>query len=200
MKRLLLLLLFFCGNSIFSQNTIELIAFNCISDRISNRDISEINFKILTEHKIISQTTESKFDLFRFETSENKIKIEYNNIYNQKKDTTFFVTPKTKKLFLCVEKMEDYEIKTFIESSLLENKKWKLTLSGGGCFVFTDTKIKIIPKKENAILKYKYVEERSGRKTKERKTIRLDKNDLNNLIRFEKKLRLLNTAMRRCGP
>ena len=38
------------------------------------------------------------------------------------------------------------------------------------------------------------------KKTKERRTIRLDKNDLNNLINFEKKLRLLNSAMRRCEP
>ena len=30
--------------------------------------------------------------------------------------------------------------------------------------------------------------------------IKLDKNDLDNLIMFEKKLRLLNSAMRRCAP
>ncbi|WP_282032399.1 hypothetical protein [Winogradskyella eximia] len=200
MKKILLILILICSNSIFCQNTIELIAYDCINDRDSNRDISEIKFEILTKHKVISQTTKSKFDLFKFQTSENEVKIEYNNIYNQKTDTTYFITPKTQKLFLCVEKMKDYEIETFIEKSLEENKNWKLKLSGGGCFVFTDTEIKIIPNKNDAILKYKYVEERNGKKIKEKKEIKLDKRDLDNLIIFEKKLRLLNSAMRRCTP
>lgn len=200
MKKILLILILICSNSIFCQNTIELIAYNCINDRDSNRDISEIKFEILTKHKVISQTTKFKFDLFRFQTSENEVKIEYNNIYNQKTDSTFFITPKTQKLFLCVEKMKDYEIETFIEKSLEENKNWKLKLSGGSCFVFTDTEIKIIPNKNGAILKYKYVEERNGKKIKEKKEIKLDKRDLDNLIIFEKKLRLLNSAMRRCTP
>ncbi|MGK0448873.1 MAG: hypothetical protein ACJA2M_002674 [Polaribacter sp.] len=200
MMKVLIIFLLLCSNSIISQNTVELIAYDCIRDRDSNRDISEIKFEILTEHKVISQSTKSKYDIFRFQTSENEVKIEYNNIYNQKTDTTFFITPKTQKLFLCVEKMKDYEIKTFIEKSLEENKNWKLKLSGGSCFVHTSTEIKIIPNKNGAILKYKYVEERSGKKIKEKKVIKLDKNDLDNLIKFEKKLRLLNSAMRRCGP
>lgn len=200
MKKILLILILIFSNSTICQNTIELIAYDCIKVRESNRDISEIKFEILTKHKVISQTTKSKFDLFRLQTFENEVKIEYNNIYNQKTDTIFFITPKTQKLFLCVEKMKDYEIKTFIEKSLAENKNWKLKLSGGSCFVYTDTEIKIIPNKNGAILKYKYVEERSEKKIKEKKVIKLDKNDLDNLIMFEKKLRLLNSAMRRCGP
>ena len=200
MKKVLLTLLLLCSNSIISQNIIELIAYDCIRNRDSNRDISEIKFEILTEHKVISQSTKSKYDLFRFQTSENEVKIEYNNIYNQKTDTTYFITPKTQKLLLCVEKMKDYEIKTFLEKSLEENKNWKLKFSGGSCFVFTNTEIKIIPNKNGATLKYKYVEERNEKKIKEKKVIKLDKNDLDNLIRFEKKLRLLNSAMRRCGP
>tara|TARA_R110002111_G_scaffold253395_3_gene318610 strand:+ start:94 stop:777 length:684 start_codon:yes stop_codon:yes gene_type:complete len=190
-------------NTVVSQNKIELIAIDNNGHESYSPHISEIEFKIITKHKRISIDSTMFFPVpCKFETMENKVKVEYYNIFNQKIDTIFNIKSKKQKLFLRVEKMKDYEIKTFLETSLLENKKWKLKLSGGSCFVFTDTKIKIIPHKDGALLKYKYVEERSAsrKKIKERKVIKLDKNDLDNLILFEKKLRLLNSGIRRCTP
>ena len=108
------------------NNTIELIAYNCNRGKNSNSDISDIKFKILSNHKIISQSTKSKYELFKFESSKNSIKIQFYNVYNQKIDTTFIITPKTKKLYLCVEQLKDYKIKTFLETSFKENKVWKL--------------------------------------------------------------------------
>ncbi len=196
------LLLFISLNSILSQNTIELMAFDCNRERESNTDISEIKFKILTEHKVISQSTKSKYDLFRFETSKYNIKIEYHNIYNQKVDTTINISPKTKKIFLCVEKMKDYEIKTFIENSILNNKKWKLEFSGSGCSGYNKTKIKFITRKKKTLFKYLSIDKwwKTGKKIKKKKVIELRKKDFGKLIVFEKKLRLLNDAKKRCGP
>lgn len=184
------------------QNTIELIAYDCNRERSSNSDISEIKFKILSEHKIISQTKESKYDIFTFETSKNEIKIEYYNIYNQKSDTSFIITPKTQKLFLCVEKMKDYQIKTFLETSLSENKKWKLEFSGLGCSSKNKTTIEIIPRKNKILFKYVSIDKwwKSGKKIKEKNLIELSENDIKKLIVFEKKLRLLNNGLSRCFP
>lgn len=185
-----------------SQNTIELIAYDCNRERSSNSDISEIKFKILSEHKVISQTTESNYDLYRFKTSKKEVKIEYYNIYNQKSDTTFTITPKTQKVLLCVEKMKDYKVKTFLETSISENKKWKLEFSSLGCSGKNKTTIKIIPRKKKTLFKYVSVDKwwKSGKKIKEKKIIELSEKDLDKLIVFEKKLRLINDGRKRCGP
>ena len=184
------------------QNTIELIAYDCNRERTSNSDISAIKFKILSEHQVISQATKSKYDIFTFETSKNKIKIEYYNVYNQKTDTSFIITPKTQKLFLCVEKMQDYQVKTFLETSLSENKKWKLEWSGSSCSAKGKTRIEIIPRKKKTIFKYSHVAEywKSGKKIKKENKTELSENDIKKLIVFEKKLRLLNEGIGRCLP
>ena len=198
-SQLTTLLLLICINSMLCQNTIELIAYDCNRERTSNSDISEIKLKILSEHQVISQSTKSKYDIFTFETSKNEIKIEYYNVYNQKIDTSFIITPKTQKLFLCVEKMKDYHVKTFLETSLSENKKWKLEWSGS---IKSKTTIEIIPRKKKTLFKYSHVDEyrESGKKIKKENIIELSENDINKLIVFEKKLRLLNEGLSRCGP
>jgi len=202
--RLTTLFLFAFINTIASQNTLELIAIDHNRKKSSITHISEINFKILTKHKIKAIDPKMFFPVpCRFETFENKVKIEYQNIFNQTLDTTYIITSKKQKIYLLVDKMKDYEVKTFIETSLLENKKWNLEFSGGGCGIKTNTQLQIIPGENNAILKYKIVKKWNGlekKRIKEKKVIELSKKDLDKLIIFEKKLRLLNDGRRRCMP
>ncbi|WP_418636860.1 hypothetical protein [Winogradskyella sp.] len=201
--RLTTLFLFAFINTIVSQNTLELIALDHNSKKSSITHISEINFKILTKHKTIAIDPKMFFPVpCKFETFENKVKIEYQNIFNQTLDTTYIITSKKQKIYLLVDKMKDYEVKTFIETSLLENKKWNLDFSSGSCGINANTKLQIIPRENNTILKYKIVKKwnGSGKKIKEKNVIKLSKNDLDKLIIFEKKLRLLNDASKRCMP
>jgi hypothetical protein len=201
--RLTSLFLFAFINTIASQNTIELIALDHNLNKSSYTHISEINFKIITKHKIIAIDPKMFFPVpCKFETFENKVKIEYQNIFNQTLDTTYVITSENQKLYLLVDKMKDYEVKTFLETSILENKKWKLEFSGGSCGIQTNTQIQIIPSEKDTILKYKSVEkwDLTGKKNKEKKIIKLSANDLSNLLVFEKKLRLLNSSRKRCSP
>jgi hypothetical protein len=98
--------------------------------------------------------------------------------------------------------MKDYEVKTFLETSISKNKKWKLEFSSLGCSGKNKTTIEIIPRKKKTLFKYSSVDKwgKSGKKIKEKKVIELSKKDLNKLIVFEKKLRLLNNGRKRCGP
>jgi hypothetical protein len=160
------LLLLICINSIVCQNTIELIAFDCNREKSSNSDISEIKFKIITEHKVITDTTKLWLTQYKFQTFKNKVEIEYHNIFNQKVDTIFNITSKKQKIYLCIERMKDYEVETFLETSISKNKKWKLEFSSLGCSGKNKTTIEIIPRKKKTLFKYSSVDKwwKSGKK------------------------------------
>ena len=100
-----LLLLIICINSIFGQNTIELIAFDCNRNKSSNSDISDIKFKIVTEHKIISQSTKSKYDEFKLFLKQFQLNLitggRFSHICSKhdKGNATKLFIEKTKKFF-----------------------------------------------------------------------------------------------------
>ncbi len=157
-------------------------------------DLKRSKFKILTNHELVTDTT--KFWSFKltFKSIKDKVKIEYENIYKQKLDTTFHITENNQQIYLCVDKFNNYTSNTLITKALKNKKKWNLNITDVHCFGVDNSELEIIPKKNKILAKYTYWEypENSNRKKKYviKKTI--SEQDVVFIETFEKQMKLMN--------
>lgn len=190
----LLLLLFTSIYFVNAQHVYQLKIIDC--DQTENIFEPRRNIKILTAHEII----ESFPDLIVFKTSTDRIKVSYENLYDQKMDTVFI--PKERgndsSFYLCLDNFKDNQKETCIENAIKKKARWKFNIVSTGCSGRFKSKIIIIPKKNKIIAKYVYTEYVSTVKKYKRfvKYRILSKTQLNDVVRFEKKLRLHGDAVK----
>ena len=192
LKNIILILFIAIFNNIIAQKTIEIETFNCAENSIGMSNIQKLNYKIISEHKVITDTTEHYFEL-KIKTKSDTLKVQYQNDYNQKVDTTYILSRNMQKIYICIDKFKDYKIKTLNEDAM-KNKKWELYINSMHCFGFDKSKLIIKFKKNKIIAKYyfsKWIEKSEQKKEFIKKKILTEK-QISNLILFEKKLRLMN--------
>ena len=189
-----ILITFLCISSAYSQNVYEIKLVDC--DQNYTLVLSREKIKILTKHEIIK----SEDTAIIFKTSADSIKVAYTNLYYQKMDTVF--VPKKKHtnslLYLCLDNFKDSKKETFIENAIKKKRRWKLKIIQEGCYGRFKSKIVIINKKNKILAKYSDTEYNPKSKRRERviKYRILSKIQLEDAIRFEKKLRLLGDGLK----
>jgi len=199
LKTFISLLVVLFTSQLYCQKSIKVFTYDCEKNRDSNTDISDLKFKIISEHTIISQTTKHTYDFFRFSTPLKQVKIEYYNVFNQKIDTIVRITPKTEKINLCVERFIDVGNITSIEKSISEKISWNLEITDFSTYKLN---YKILLVENSFILKYSEFISDWGKefKLKSENEVVVPEDEIKKLIEFEKKLRLVNNGVKRCNP
>ena len=194
MQKTIILVLLFYSSLVYSQKTIELFTFDCESGNISMTDLKRTEFNILTNHKLVTDTTKHWGFQLKFKTKEPKVKIEFENIYKQKLDTVFQITENNQQIYLCVDKFKDYSSKSLITKALEERINWNLKMTVAHCFGMDNSELQIIPKKNRIIAKYTYWEypENSNRKKKRTKKKTITEQQIQYIETFEKQMILMN--------
>ncbi len=157
-------------------------------------DLKRTEFKILTYHELVTDTTKYWNSQLKFKTNEAKVKIEFENIYKQKLDTVFQITQNNQQIYLCVDQFKDYNSTTLIEEAIKNRKKWNLTMTVVHCFGIDNSKLEIIPKKSKLKVKYTYWEytENSNRKKKHVIKKNISEQGIQFIKTFEKQMKLMN--------
>ncbi len=123
----------------------------------------------------------------------DSLKIEYTNIFGQQIDTIFTNAKNLDKISICVNKFSDYPINSLIEKAIDKNEKWILTSSWGHS-VFESDKLVFNPR--NGYLRYKYYK---NNKRIGKGKIQINKQNLERIHLFEKKMRLVNNPKGDCN-
>ncbi|WP_298519182.1 hypothetical protein [uncultured Kordia sp.] len=179
--------------SAYAQQTYTLKLIDC--DLEDNLLSSRQSVDILSEHEIIEKFP----DEIIFKTATNQIKVRYQNLYDQQLDTVFILKDKNTTTFrLCLDRFKDDLEETCIEHAIKKKARWKLNLETVGCSGRHTSKIVIFPKKDSFVAKYVFSKYVSQKKKYERvvKYRVLNSAHLNDIIRFEKKLRLHGAAVK----
>ena len=138
-------------NSSFAQNQYKLIFYNCEKNSFGMIN-NGIDSAILTIYDIESnQKIEYEKDIFPgeyyFSSKESDVRIEIENIFKQKVDTILKLNEKNTEYKICEDKFRDYELKTSVEKSFENQKKWTLSYSSMGCFHWDNESIELNYKK-----------------------------------------------------
>jgi hypothetical protein len=157
-------------------------------------DLKRTKFKILTNHELLTDTTKYWSFQLKFKTIEDKVKIEYENIYKQKLDTIFHITENNQQIYLCVDKFNDYTSNTLITEALKNRKKWNLNMTVVHCFGIDNSELEIIPKKNKISAKYTYWEYPENSNSKKKYVIKktISERDIQFIETFEKQMKLMN--------
>lgn len=115
-------------------------------------DLERTQFKILTNHELVTDTTKCCSFQLEFKTSEPKVTIEFENIYKQKLDTVFQITENNQRIYLCVDKFKDYNSSSLIAKALENRTNWNLKMTVVHCFGIDDSELEITPKKRGYLL------------------------------------------------
>ena len=200
LQKVIILVLLFYSSLVYSQKTIELFTFDCKSGNISMPDLKRTEFKVLTNHELVTDTTKHWSFQLKLKTKEPNVKIEFENIYKQKLDTVFQITENNQQIYLCVDKFKDYSSKSLITKALKNRTNWNLNMTVVHCFGIDNSELQIIPKKNRVSAKYTYWEypENSNRKKKYVIKKTLSKQDIVFIETFEKQMKLMNRPNAGC--
>jgi len=203
MKIYLLILTILTNSIIYSQKTIELYPFDCELDQITFFSLNEAELII----NDIKQNINSQ-DPYRqiFKTNFDTIRVKYKNIYNQNLDTIFHLNKSNQQFFLCINKFNDYSQSTLIEKAIKTNNKWELLMSRLHCEgILEEFSLMVKKKRTKYIVKYKfwkYIEKKNSKKGRKKKRFKYEKEinakQINRIVEFEKKLRLINKDKGNC--
>lgn len=189
------LIMFLCISFTTAQHTYELKFTDC--EKNSDVYFPKTTFKITGTYEVLK----NEYTSLVFKTSESQIKVSYTNLYDQEMDNVF-ILPKEgsiSPLYLCLDNFKDTIQETCIENSLKTNTPWKLTTTTVGCHGRSRSKIIITSRKGIFMAKYvfsKYIPEKKKYKKVVKRKI-LNEAQLNNVILFEKKLRLHGSSVQK---
>ncbi|WP_310993934.1 hypothetical protein [Aequorivita marina] len=193
-KKLITIFLIIITFNGFSQNRIELISSDCSQENgFTMFKLGRANPKILT-----TQVFENKNDYWGghkkiIYNQSDSLKIEYSNIFGQRIDTIFTNAKHLEKISVCVNKFSDYPKNSLIKKAIDKNKKWTL-ISSWGHSVFESDKLVFNP--GNGYLRYKYYK---NNKRISKGKIQINKQNLERIHLFEKKMRLVNNPNGDCN-
>lgn len=202
-KIYLLVLTIFTYSLNYSQKTIELIPFDCEQENLSFLTLNKDELFINGVNK--NSTSNDPYRLL-YRIDSDTIRIKYKSIYNQNLDTIFFLKYNYQELFLCVDKFKSYDQTTLIEKAIETKNNWELIMSRlhceGGLEEFSLC-VKKRGKKYLAKYKFwKYVEKKNNRIRYKKKRFthkkEIDEKQINRIIEFEKKLKLMNRDKGNC--
>ncbi len=176
-------------NQSFAQTKYKLTFYNCRENTIG-RINNGIDSSVMT---IYDNQTNQKIDYkkdrfpgeYYFSTEKSDVRIEIENIFKQEVDTILKFNENNTEYKICEDKFQDYELKTSVEKSFENKKKWTLSYSSMGCFHWDKESIELTYKKRKI-----YAIHKVNKKKKQK--IMLSKEKMNSLIVFEKKLMLMN--------
>lgn len=184
----------------FSTKIISQIDYKIIFYACNENDIGKINngidSPVMSIHDIESKSKieykKGKFPWeYIFSTNKKNIRIEIQNIYNQKIDTILNLNKKETEFKICEDKFKNYNIKTTISKSFETQKKWVLHYSSSGCFHWDNESIIIYYRKRGTYAVHK-------KNNKKKLKIKLSKANKEQLVLFEKKIRLMNKPNAGC--
>lgn len=200
-KLFLFLSFLFLGvlNSLIAQTDYQLSFYKC-----DGNDLGAVDYRLhspdLTVSDYVSyqkiECKEPSSGIYHFTTNKAVLRVGIRNIYNQKLDTILELQKGKTEYKLCSDKFIDYELKTSLEKSFENRKKWTLQYSSNGVYATKkansqDESITITYTKRKIHATYRVNKRR-------KKKITLDTEHQNSLILFEKKLKLMDRTNTSC--
>ncbi len=181
-------------NQSCKKKNVELSIFDCMPENQSIINLKNIDFKILSKHKVLTDTTKSYLRKIKLISFENKLHINYTNIYNQTLDTIFHINDNKEQIFLCLDKFKGYKTETFIEKAIDSDKIWNLRITPNeDCFGLGSFEIEFFKENGKLIVKSSYwaILDSSGKKKKIIKSKEIKQENLDKLVLLEKQIRLI---------
>ena len=194
MKKTLQLILLLSLTPVFSQTNIQIFTADCSQENgFTMFNLDEAEPKILSGQSFVKingyWSGQKKGIINKLDT----LKIEYNNIFGQRIDTTFVTANQREQIKLCINKFKDYSDDALIELALRNKSIWILE-SSWGHQTFENDKLVLRPNGNH--LKFQYF--LNGKREKKGK-IKIDENLIKNIHLFEKKLKLMNRPDGNCN-
>ncbi len=182
-------------NSSFAQTKYSLTFYNCKRNHIGMINNGYDSIPVTIYDNDSNQKIEfKKGDLpgdFYFITDKTDVRIETENIFKQKIDTIIKLNKANNEHRICEDKFKDYEFDTSVEKSFKAKEKWILQFFSMGCFHREEESIELVFEKGKAYLILKENREK-------KQTMILSEARKNELVFFEKKLKLMNRPNAGC--